>query len=254
MNTNVKEIGHLSFKLKNTQKFRQFYENELKLPIGFILKTPDGEDRIIYYQLDHGQFIEIFPETKQAGWPDYDGHNHDEYYSYQYTTLGIGEGKTIQDPEFNTWKVNEGEQFISKVTYHSNDIKKVKDFYVNILNLDVVLDTPDCVHIKVNDEQIIEILNKPYPKDNCTNNKGQCHYALIVEDIELSARRLEAKGIQLYHGPKTMHMPYTEPYEKVPHSENSYNFYIQDPDDNEIEVMSYSPESFQLVYAKKVQK
>ena len=70
MNTNIKEIGHLSFKLKDTKKFRDFYENTLGLKVGFSLKTAEGEERIIYYQLHHGHFIEIFPETSLRGWPE----------------------------------------------------------------------------------------------------------------------------------------------------------------------------------------
>lgn len=249
MNTNIKEIGHLSFKLKNTERFRDFYENTMGLKVGFTLKTEKGEERIIYYQLRHGQFIEIFPETSRGGWPEYDGHNHDEYYSYQYTTLGQGDGETVRDPEFNTWKVNKGPLYITKVTYNCKDLQKAKTFYTDILGMDLILDTPDCVHVKVGGEQVIELLNKPYPKDNCTNNKGQCHFALIVHDIELAAKELTEKGVQLYYGPKTMGRPYTTPYEKVAHTENSYNFYIQDYDDNEIEVMAYSDESFQVKYA-----
>ena len=249
MNANIKEIGHLSFKLKNTEKIRNFYENTLGLNVGFSLKTDKGEERIIYYQLHHGHFIEIFPETSVLSWTDYDGHNHDEYYSYQHTTLGEGEGETIQDPEFNTWKINKGPLYISKVTYNCNDLQKAKTFYRDILEMDIVLDTPDLVYVKVNEEQVIELRNKPYPKDNCTNNKGQCHFALIVHDIELAAKRLNEKGVQLYHGPKTSNRPYTGAYEKVAHTEKSYNFYIQDYDDNEIEVMAYSDESFQVKYA-----
>lgn len=248
MNKNIKEIGHLSFKLKDTKRFRDFYENTLGLNIGFSLKTPKGEERIIYYQLSHGQFIEIFPETSVLTWADYDGHNHDEYYSYQYTTLGKGEGKKIQDPEFNTWMVNEKPWYISKVTYNTKDLQKAKTFYRDILEMELILDTPNLVHVKVNEEQVIELVNKPYPMDNCTNNKGQCHFALIVHDIELAAKRMNEKGILLYYGPKTSKKPYTGPYEKVAHTENSYNFYIQDYDDNEIEVMAYSKESFQLKY------
>lgn len=252
MNKNVKEIGHISYKLKNEKEFRNYYENVLGLNIGSILKTSNNEDRIIYYQLNRGQFIEIFPETSAMGWPTYDGYNKEQDLSYQYATIGNGNNsKETRDPENNILYINDGELYISKLTFNVNNLTKSKKFYTDILNLDIIDETEKYVHIKVNNTQIIELINHPYPKNNCTNNKGYCHFALIVHDIELSAQRMSKKGIQLYHGPKTMKDPYTEPYKKVPHSENTYNFYIQDYDDNEIEDMCYSPESYQLKHAKK---
>lgn len=250
MNNNIKEIGHVSFRLKYTERFRQYYENVLGLKTAFCLRTENGEPRIIYYQLNRGQFIEIFPETSTFKWSDYDGHNHDADYSYQYTTIGIGRNpQTMVDPEGNSWKINPGEHYISKVTYHSKDLEKQKKFYKDVLGLDLVTDTPEKLLVRVNDFQTVELLYHPYSKDNCTNNKGQCHYALIVKDITKMARMLETLKIQLWHGPKLQKMPYTEPYQPEKHSENSYNFYIQDPDDNEIEIMGYSEDSLQLKYA-----
>lgn len=249
MNSNIKEIGHVSFKLKDTAKFRDWYENTLGLNVGFILQKVPGEDYIIYYQLHRGQFIEIFPESSVLSWKDYDGHNHDEWYSYQHATLGQGDGVKMRDPEYNTWMVNDGEKYISKITYHVKDLQKSLDFYTKIYELDVIKKTDTSAHVRINDYQSIELIEHPYPKDNCTNNKGQCHYALIVEDIKAFADDMVNKGIQIWHGPKALSKPYTEPYVPIKHSENTYNFYMQDPDDNDIEVMCYSEDSFQVKYA-----
>lgn len=252
MNSNVKEIGHVSFKLKNEKEFRNFYENVLGLKTGFILKNKQGEDRIVYYQLNRHQFIEIFPENSTMQWPTYDGRSKEDHYSYQYTSIGNGDcTKLVKDPEGNQWSFNGKERFISKVTYHVNDLQKAKTFYSNILLLDLIEDTSERVIVKFNEYQVVELLNTPYPDDNCTNDKGYCHFALIVHDIVKEARRLEALGVQFYHGPKTFNMPYTAPYEAVKHTENTYNFYMQDYDDNEIEVMGYTPESFQVTYSLK---
>ncbi|MBR4163955.1 MAG: VOC family protein [Solobacterium sp.] len=249
MNANIKEIGHLAFKLKNAPVFEDWYENTLGLKVGFTMKKND-QDYIIYYQLRRGQFIEIFPEWNDGSrWPEYDGNNREEDYSYQYATIGDGEGKLMVDPENNKWFVNEGEKYISKVTYHVNDLKKSVDFYRNIFELDVKECDDKKAYVTINDYQVIELIEHPYPKNNSTHAKGQCHYALIVNDIASFAKDMEAKGIQLWHGAKTYKKPYTEPYVPVKHSENTYNFYMQDPDDNEIEVMCYSEESFQVKYA-----
>lgn len=249
MNSNIKEIGHIAFKLKDAATFEDWYENTLGLNVGFTMKK-DGEDYIIYYQLRRGQFIEIFPEySSGTRWPEYDGHNREEDFSYQYATLGEGEGKQLVDPENNKWFVNEGEKYISKVTYHVKDIKKSINFYKNIFELDVTENDNQKAYVKINDYQVIELIEHAYPKDNCTKAKGQNHYALIVNDIAAFAKDMEAKGIQLWHGAKIYNKPYTEPYVPEKHSENTYNFYMQDPDDNEIEVMCYSEESFQVKYA-----
>lgn len=249
MNSNIKEIGHVSFKLKDVKAFRDWYENVLGLNVGFVLQKNPGEDYIIYYQLHKGQFIEIFPENSFISWKDYDGHNHEEYYSYQYSTLGKGQGEKMQDPEGNTWYVNDGEKYISKVTYHVKELQRSVDFYSKIYELDVRQENEKTATVAINDYQTVELIEYDYPKDNCTNNKGQCHYALIVHDIEAFAKDMVGKGIQMYHGPKLMGKPYTGPYVPEKHSENSYNFYMQDPDDNEIEVMCYSEDSFQVRYA-----
>ena len=109
MNSNIKEIGHVSFKLKDVKAFRNWYENVLGLNVGFILQKNLGEDYIIYYQLHKGQFIEIFPENSFISWADYDGHNNEELYSYQYSTLGTGSGELVSDPEGNKWQIGPGD-------------------------------------------------------------------------------------------------------------------------------------------------
>jgi catechol 2,3-dioxygenase-like lactoylglutathione lyase family enzyme len=249
MNPNIKEIGHVSFKLKNTKVFRDCYENVLQLPVGFILQKKEGEDYIIYYQLRHGQFLEIFPESSILSWDDYDGHNHDELYSYQYATLGTGDVKEMSDPEGNRWQLGQGDLYISKVTYHVKDLSKSLDFYKNIYECDVLEADDKRALIQINDTQSVELIEYAYPQDNCTNNKGQCHYALIVKDIVAFAKDMKEKGVQIWHGPKALTGPYEEDYVPVKHSENTYNFYVQDPDDNDIEVMQYSEDSLQVKYA-----
>lgn len=254
MNSNVVEIGHVSFKIYDEKPFRDFYENTLKLNIGFTLKSSEGKDRIVYYQLNKGQFLEVFPKVNPTDWAMYEGHSNEDMLSYQYTTLGVGDHpKTFKDSEGNILKINEGDRYITKVTYKVKDIEKSKKFYTDILNLDIVLDTKEKVHVAINDFQVVELLNEGYLGNNSSDNKGFCHYALIVKDIEKEAKRLEGLGYLMTNGPKNGKKFYSKenPYKAVKHSENSYNFYIQDPDDNEIEVMAYSDDSFQVKYAAK---
>lgn len=249
MDTNIKEIGHVSFRIKNKEAMKEFYHHTLGLNLGFLLKNQYDEERILYYQLHKGLYIECFPVTKTSGYPEYDGLGHCKDHSYQYTTLGIGEGEKVVDPEGNVWMVNKGELYISKVTYYVNDIKRSVAFYRDIVEADIEEETVDHAIVRMNDYQTIELIFHPYPKNNYTTNKGHCHYALIVHDIEKFARKLESKDVQIWCAHKEKNNPYTTPYQKVKHTENSYNFFITDPDDNNIEVMGYSPESLQLKYA-----
>ena len=248
MNQNVKEIGHLAFRVKNQEQMMKFFKEDLGLNIGFILKSQAGLDRIIYFQLNHGQFIELFPEPAM-NWPDYDGHNAEGKYGYHHVTLGTGTAAIQQDLEENRWAVNDRPLYISKVTYYCNDMQKNKKFYTEVLDLDLVEENQEHVLIKVNEEQQIELLNKPHTDENNCQSHGFHHYALIVHDIEKMAEFCVNKGITLYHGDKGQNNPYTEPYVPVKHSEHSYNFWIQDFEDNEIEVMAYSEESLQVVHA-----
>ena len=41
----------------------------------------------------------------------------------------------MQDPEDNTWYVNEGEKYSSRLTYHVTYLKKSIEFYKNIFEL-----------------------------------------------------------------------------------------------------------------------
>ena len=149
------------------------------------------------------------------------------------------------------WHVGEGELYISKVTYHVKDLERSSGFYSKIYELEVTKKDEKTAYVTVNDYQQIELIEYDYPLSNCINNKGQCHYALIVNDIDVFTKNMVNKGLTIWHGPKLMAKPYTkeDPYVPVKHSENTYNFYMQDPDDNEIEVMCYSEDSFQVKYS-----
>jgi catechol 2,3-dioxygenase-like lactoylglutathione lyase family enzyme len=225
--------------------------SSLKRPLSNLTGFNKGEDYIIYYQLAHGQFIEIFPESSILSWKEYDGNNHDEWYSYQNTSLESAPFTEMKNPENNTWQIGKEKNYISKVTYHVRNLQKSMDFYSKIYEMDVKQTSVTSGLVRVNEDQEIELIEHNYPKDNCTNNKGQYHYALIVKDIVAFAQDMKEKGIQIWYGPKAMTKPYTTDYIPVHHSEQTYNLYIQDPDDNDIEVMQYSEDSYQVKYAAK---
>jgi predicted enzyme related to lactoylglutathione lyase len=121
----------------------------------------------------------------------------------------------------------EGKNYISKVIYHVRNLQKSMDFYSKIYELDVKQTSVTSALVGINEDQEIELIEHNSPKDNCTNNKGQCHYALIVKEIVACAQDIKEKGIQIWYGPKAMTKPYTTYYIPVRHSEQTYNFYYR---------------------------
>ncbi len=102
-------------------------------------------------------------------------------------------------------------------------------------------------YYKVAPKEFIELFNVPYNGGNDTRDEGFHHVCLIVEDAVAAARELEAKGVRLWHGPKWMENPYTEPFRgDEPGQCGSIAFYIQDPEGNEIEIMQYTEDSLQV--------
>lgn len=223
----------------------------MHLPVGFMLQNNRNENRIIYYQLNRHQFIEIFPETSTGKWDRYDGQNHDAELSWQAAVIGKKENaREIRDPEGNRLIADEKEKYISELRYNVKSLDRSLQFYQNVLFLDTERLSEKQAAVRINEDQTLLLTELPYSGINSTENKGYCHFALIVKDIVSEVRRLESLNWPLTHGPQYLNDPYTELYTAVPHSENTFNFYTQDPDGNDIEVMQYTPESFQVVYSR----
>ena len=103
-------------------------------------------------------------------------------------------------------------------------------------------------YYKVAEKQFVELFNVPYNGENNTEDEGFHHFCLMVEDIVEAAHDLEGKGVTLWHGPKWMNNPYTEPFRgDEPGQCGSLAFYVQDPEGNEIEIMQYTENSLQLI-------
>ena len=107
-------------------------------------------------------------------------------------------------------------------------------------------------YYQVSEHQFIELFNTTYTGENDNINEGFAHVCLLVEDIVEAARDLEAKGIQLWNGPKRINNPIVGPYPENPIEAGiqgqcgSLAFYIQDPEGNELEIMQYTDDSLQL--------
>lgn len=103
-------------------------------------------------------------------------------------------------------------------------------------------------YMKIAPKEFIELFNVPYIGRNDTKNQEFHHVCLLVEDIFQAAKELEDKGLTLWHGPEWMEEPFTKPFaeEGTFGQCNSYGFYVQDPEGNEIEIMQYTENSLQV--------
>lgn len=100
-------------------------------------------------------------------------------------------------------------------------------------------------YFKVTEKEFIELFSVPYQGKNDTENTGFHHVCFLTDDIVGAARDLEAKGVELFDGPRYEGKRYTKPYEPHPAQCGCYTFFIQDPEGNEIEIMQYTENSLQ---------
>ena len=147
---------------------------------------------------------------------------------------------------------------IGHVALRCKDFQAMTAFYQDTLGLRHAFDLKDpdgkilISYIGLPGGQYIELFNDPYEGPNDTANVGFHHVCLLVDDIVSAARVCEAKGLTLYRGPRYAGRPFTEAFPDDPIAaglqgmSGSLQFYIQDPEGNEIELMQYTPDCLQV--------
>lgn len=102
------------------------------------------------------------------------------------------------------------------------------------------LKTPDAIaiiYIEIAPGQFIEIFPKADGQQDHINfnaTLGYSHFSLLVDDIQQTRDILVSKGIKILVEPKIG-------------NSHTWQMWIADPDDNRIEIMQYTPDSFQIV-------
>ena len=160
---------------------------------------------------------------------------------------------------------------ITHVTFACRKYQEMKDFYTKVLGMEIAFVLPyiqkyidsygaegfDTSGMRPGDEwityirlaprQFIELYNAPYTEDNNTQDEGFAHFCLEVEDIVEAAKDLEGKGCLLYDGPSWKGKPYKDGYPEhpVPGQDGSFNFFLLDPEGNQVELMQYTENSLQ---------
>ncbi|MBO4919733.1 MAG: VOC family protein [Erysipelotrichaceae bacterium] len=101
------------------------------------------------------------------------------------------------------------------------------------------LETPEdycIVYVEIAPGQFVELYPKgEEQKEHIVFNRdtGYSHFAVVVDDIFKARDYLTEQGIPILIEPKIG-------------NSRTWQLWIADPDDNRIEVMQYTPESFQL--------
>ena len=149
-------------------------------------------------------------------------------------------------------------QSIMHVTFFAKDLDRSIRFYEKLggkvkmaVKYKAYLDRPESsfykgalerqedyciVYVEIAPGQFVEL----YPKGERQNehaafneNLGYSHFAVLVDDIFKARDYLASQGIEILIEPKIG-------------NSHTWQLWIADPDDNRIEVMQYTPESFQV--------
>lgn len=150
---------------------------------------------------------------------------------------------------------------IMHVTFITDDIEAMRDFYVDKLGGELKIVTraiaykgrnhghwselaetdPEKIllmYVEVAPNTFIELFpseegQAPHPESK-VSQKGYSHFALLVDDIYKAREELEARGLvfdtEISKGPS-----------------ETYQMWTHDPDGNEFEVMQFTDKSYQLV-------
>jgi lactoylglutathione lyase/glyoxylase I family protein len=144
---------------------------------------------------------------------------------------------------------------LTHCSFRCNNFEKTLSFYRDILEIPVAFTLRNedgsvwLTYLELGPGEFIELFNETYTGKNEWKSKGHHHTCFLVDDIQEAARTLESKGIPLTQGPVDLRKFFQIPY-KLEGKQglcNSWAFYIQDPEGNEIEFMQYTPESLQVV-------
>lgn len=238
---------------------RAFLTGRLGLKHAFSLYDACGDERIGYYRLPDGHFVELFPKRALrdhgfTGSADPDG------FSFRGGWLGsdacgapVAAPCVVTDAEGSRWMLDGAGQCadgLFGVTLRCRCFEQTLAFYRDALGL-IIEETSRGALARVASGQWIELIDEPYTAENAIRNRAFSHVALLTDDIVSVSQRLEARGLGLSHGSSLANPYFDRPYGELaqPGSDGSYAFYVMDPEGNDIEAMQYTEASLQCAHA-----
>lgn len=133
---------------------------------------------------------------------------------------------------------------IAHLAFQVSDMEASVRFYEEALRfkLKFVLEDPQgnpwIVYLSVNDDQFIELFYAHKPLENQPKEASYQHLCIEVDDIHELAETMKRKGIPI-DNPVILGM------------DNNYQFWIHDPDGNQIELMEYGTDALQKGQGQK---
>lgn len=128
---------------------------------------------------------------------------------------------------------------LSHVALRVTDLDRSLAFYTDVIGLKEAFrltredGRPWLVYVEVAPMQFIELFPGAEGPREELKNSGLVHICLEVEDIQAAARELQSRGAEIVRGPSLG-------------GDGSWQFWVRDPDGNQIEFHQFGAESRQV--------
>jgi|SRR5579884_4297653 len=126
---------------------------------------------------------------------------------------------------------------LGHVAFRITDLEKSLDFYCQKLGFKEAFRleregeySPWIVYIQVAPNHFIELFPGARGENTSRGPVGYNHFCLVVDDLQVTLRELAARGLTIEGGPKQG-------------LDHNWQYWINDPDGNAIELMQIVPES-----------
>lgn len=126
---------------------------------------------------------------------------------------------------------------LGHVAFRITDLEKSLDFYCQKLGFKEAFRleregeySPWIVYIQVAPNHFIELFPGAHGENTSRGPVGYNHFCLVVDDLQATLRDLAARGLTIEDGPKQG-------------LDHNWQYWINDPDGNAIELMQIVPES-----------
>lgn len=126
---------------------------------------------------------------------------------------------------------------LGHVAFRITDLEKSLDFYCQKLGFKEAFRleregeySPWIVYIQVAPNHFIELFPGARGENTSRGPVGYNHFCLVVDDLQATLRDLAARGLTIEDGPKQG-------------LDHNWQYWINDPDGNAIELMQIVPES-----------
>ena len=142
---------------------------------------------------------------------------------------------------------------IGNFTLRCRQFEKTVEYYTKGLGFTREFDlrgpdgTISASYLRVADRQYVVLIKEPYLGTNCIDDRSFFHMCFEGDNFEASNRALMERGVPVYRGQVRNNERATEPLSRYePGPCGSRSLFTCDPEDNSIELMTYTENSKQF--------